>query len=223
MRLIEQLFGYCAGFIGRTHVVLVPIDSAHADQIYNTYKLFFRTNWQLHWHGIRTQAFPGHFHDPEEIGTRTIHLVDKNHPRDVVLVALTPDRLRLRLHAADRAQNRYGTVKYTQTAFHFDREINVPRRINNIDAVLVVLLVHALPEASGCGGCDRDTAFLLLFHPVHNGSAIVNFAYLVRDACVEQYALGRGRLARIDMGHNANIAVTLDGGCTGHDKAVYQR
>jgi hypothetical protein len=25
------------------------------------------------------------------------------------------------------------------------------------------------------------------------------------------------------MGHNANIAVTLDGGCTGHDKAVYQR
>jgi hypothetical protein len=25
------------------------------------------------------------------------------------------------------------------------------------------------------------------------------------------------------MGHDAYIAVTLDGSCTGHDKAVYQR
>jgi hypothetical protein len=25
------------------------------------------------------------------------------------------------------------------------------------------------------------------------------------------------------MGHDADIAVTLDGGCTGHDKIFYQR
>jgi hypothetical protein len=46
----------------------------------------------------------------------------------------------------------------------------------------------------------------------------MHLAYLVRDSGIEQHALGRRGLARINMGHDANIAVTLDGGCAGHDK-----
>ena len=74
------------------------------------------------------------------------------------------------------------------------------------------------PETGRRSRRDRDAALLLLLHPVHDGSAVVHLAYLVRDTGVEKDALGRGRLARINMGHDADIAVTLDGGCAGHDK-----
>ena len=56
--------------------------------------------------------------------------------------------------------------------------------------------------------------------PVHDGSAVVNFAYLVRYAGIEEDALSRGRLTRINMGHDADIAVTLDGGCACHDRIL---
>jgi hypothetical protein len=46
----------------------------------------------------------------------------------------------------------------------------------------------------------------------------MDLAYLVGNARVEKNALGRGRLARVNMGHDADIAVALDGGCAGHVK-----
>ncbi len=48
----------------------------------------------------------------------------------------------------------------------------------------------------------------------------MDFAYLVRDTGVEQHALRRGRLARVNMGHDADIAVALDRGCAGHGKIL---
>src|SRR5690606_23433708 len=63
---------------------------------------------------------------------------------------------------------------------------------------------------------DRDAAFLLLLHPVHRRRTVVHLANLVTDAGVEQDALrGRG-LARIDVGHDAEVAVALDGSGTCH-------
>src|SRR5690606_37902605 len=60
-------------------------------------------------------------------------------------------------------------------------------------------------------------ALLLLFHPVHGGGAVMDFADLVADTRVEQDALGRGGLAGIDVGHDAEVAVTLDGSGARHD------
>src|SRR3546814_10248903 len=77
-------------------------------------------------------------------------------------------------------------------------------------------LVHATPERRGGGRSDGDAALLLLFHPVHGGGAVVDFADLVADTRVEQDALGRGGLAGIDVGHDAEVAVTLDGSGAGH-------
>jgi len=47
---------------------------------------------------------------------------------------------------------------------------------------------------------------LLLLHPVHGGRALVDLADLVVDAGVEQDALSRGGLARVDMGHDPDVA-----------------
>ena len=66
-------------------------------------------------------------------------------------------------------------------------------------------------NAGGRGGRDRDAALLLLLHPVHGRRAFVHLANLVIDAGVEQDAFGRRRLAGIDVGHDAEVAITLDG------------
>jgi hypothetical protein len=170
----------------------------------------------LNGYGIRGQALADLFYDTQEIGAGTIHLVDENQARYFVLVALPPDCFGLRFNATDRTEHRYRTVKYAQAAFDFDREIDMSGRIDNVDAVLFELLVHALPETGGSSGRNSDTAFLLLLHPVHDGSAVMNFTYLVRNTGVKKDALCRRGLTGIDMRHDADIAVTFDGCCSGH-------
>ena len=53
---------------------------------------------------------------------------------------------------------------------------------------------------------DRDAALALLDHPVHLGGALVDLADLVGLAGVVEDALGRGGLARVDVGHDPDVA-----------------
>ena len=108
-------------------------------------------------------------------------------------------------------------VEHAQRALHLDGEVDVPGRVDDVDAVLGEGLVHPLPEAGGGGGGDGDAALLLLLHVVHHGRAVVDLADLVRDAGVEKDALGRGRLARVDVRGDADVPITLDGRRTCHD------
>jgi hypothetical protein len=96
-------------------------------------------------------------------------------------------------------KHHHGTVEHPQRTLHLDREIDVPGGVDDVQAVLVELLVHALPEAGGRRGGDGDATLLLLRHPVHRGGAVVHLAELVRYAGVEQHALGRGGLACVDV------------------------
>jgi len=80
----------------------------------------------------------------------------------------------LRLYAVYRAKQRNGTIENTQATLHFDREIDVPRRVDDIDTVLGKGTIHPLPEAGGGSRRDRDAALLFLLHPVHDGSAVVD-------------------------------------------------
>ena len=57
---------------------------------------------------------------------------------------------------------------------------------------------------------DGDAALALLVHPVHRGRAFVDLADLVDAAGVKQDALGRCRLAGVDMGDDADIAGSLE-------------
>lgn len=66
------------------------------------------------------------------------------------------------------------------------------------------------PEAGHGGGRDGDATLLLLLHPVGDGVAVIHVANLVDQAGVEKDALGRGRLACIDVGGNANVAGALE-------------
>src|SRR5207237_4878438 len=122
-----------------------------------------------------------------EAGSRAVEFVDEADARDAVLVGLTPDCFGLRLDPGDSVEDRDRAVEDAKAALDLHREVNVAGRVNDVDAMLDAF---ALPEAGGGGAGDCDAALLLLLHPVHRGSPLVHLADLVRDARVEQHALG---------------------------------
>ena len=71
--------------------------------------------------------------------------------------------------------------------------------------VSMMLMVWSFHEV-GRGGRDGDAALLLLLHPVHRRGALVDLTDLVVDAGVEQDPLGRRGLARVDVGHDPDVA-----------------
>ncbi len=82
------------------------------------------------------------------------------------------------------------------------------------------------PKREGRG--DGDAALLLLLHPIHGRGAFVHLAHLMALAGVIEDALGRGRLAGINVGHDAEVAVILDPMGAGHGeilrcRRLYQR
>jgi len=94
----------------------------------------------------------------------------------------------------------------------------VAGRVDDVDAVFGEVLVHPLPEASGRRGRDGDAALALLLHPVHDRGAVVHFADLVRDAGVEKNAFGGRGLACVYMRTDANVAIPVNWGNSGHKK-----
>jgi hypothetical protein len=65
----------------------------------------------------------------------------------------------------------------------------------------------AFPEAGGGGGLDGDAALLLLLHEVGGGRAVMHLADLVDLAGELEDTLGGGRLTRIDVREDADIAI----------------
>ena len=96
-----------------------------------------------------------------------------------------------------------------QATLDLDGEVDVAGRVDDVDAVVV-------PLARGRRGRDRDAALLLLLHPVHRRRALVHLAELVGASRVEQDALRRRRLARVDVGHDPDVAGLLEGVLSWH-------
>src|SRR5262252_428711 len=61
---------------------------------------------------------------------------------------------------------------------------------------------------------DRDPPLPYLRHPIRHGLAVVHLTELVRQAGIIEDTFRHGRLARIDMRDDANIAQTTHGRCT---------
>ena len=167
------------------------------------------------------EAIPDHPHAADEIGAGPIHLVREDHARDLVAVRLAPHRLRLRLYAGNRIQQRNRAVEHTQRPFDLYREVDVSRSVDDVDAVLrpralFVGLAVTHPEAGRGGRGDRDAALLLLLHPVHRRGAFMHLADLVALTGIIKNTLGSRRLAGIDVCHDADVTVILERGNACH-------
>ena len=132
----------------------------------------------------------------------------------LVLVGLAPDGLRLRLYAGDGVEQRDRTVEHAQRALDLDGEVDVARRVDDVDPMIG-------PLAGGRGRRDRDAALLLLLHPVHRRGALVHLAHLVGAAGVVEDALGRRRLARIDVGHDPDVPGLFERELARHGKKSF--
>ena len=135
----------------------------------------------------------------------TVGLVDEGEPRDVVAAHLPVDGHRLRLHAGDGAQHEDRPVEHPQRPLDLDREVDVARRVDDVDEVVVPLAVRR-------GGLDRDAALALQVHRVHLRPDAVLALDVVDDADslrVEKNALGQCRLAGIDVRADSDVSYPL--------------
>ena len=194
----DELRGDLRFFLFGAQLVLVD-DRLHLHEVDDAEEVRLRADRQLDRHGMRAEAVDHRLHAAVEVRADAVHLVDVGDTRDVVLVGLAPDGLRLRLDAGDRVEQRDRAVEHAQRALDLDGEVDVAGRVDDVDPVAFPL------GGGGCGG-DRDAALLLLLHPVHHGRALVHLADLVRAAGVVEDALGRRRLTGVDVRHDPDVA-----------------
>ena len=150
-----------------------------------------------------SQAGAHHGHTALEVGSDSVHLVDEGHPGNPIAIRLSPDSLGLGLDSGHGIENGDGAVQNPQGTLHLGREVHMTRGIDDVDAVVI-------PEAGRSSRGDGDTPLLLLHHPVHGRSSVVNFTDLVVHSGVVQDALGSRRLTGINVSHDADIADLLE-------------
>ena len=188
---------------------LVPYEGLVGDEVDNALVEVFLTDRNLYRDGVGPEAFLDLADHAEEVGTRTVHLVDEGDTGHLVLVGLAPDGLRLGFHAAHGAEDGDGAVEHTERTLHLDGEIDMTR---SVDDVVLIAVVMPIPVHGGGGGGDSDAAFLFLHHPVHSGRALVGLAELVVLSGIEKNTLGRRRLSGVDVGHYADVACVVEVG-----------
>ena len=228
---IQQLFTILPGQVhhvlgDRLHAhilaqLIVIHISVHLHQVDDALKGILLAYGELNGHGIALEAVMHHVQHMEEIRAGDVHLVDVDHPGDMVVVSLTPHSLGLWLHAALGAHDGNRSVQHTQRTLHLHSEVHMARSVDDVDTGLGELILGALPVAGGCRGGDGDTTLLLLLHPVHGGRALVGLANLVIDARIVQNALRRGGLSCINVGHDADISCVFQCNLSRHTVLLF--
>jgi hypothetical protein len=81
------------------HGLVVPEDGLHLDQVDDALEVRLGADGNLQRHGPRAQALADGLENVLEVRAVLVHLVDEADARNLVLVALPPHGLGLRLHA----------------------------------------------------------------------------------------------------------------------------
>ncbi len=192
-----------------THRLVFVGDGLHPDEINDTLEVILRPNRQLNGDRISLQLALDLRKRPFEVGAHAVHLVDETNAGDAILVGLPPDGLGLRLDTGDRVEHRDSAVEHAQRPLDFGREVDVSRRIDDVDSMVP-------PETGRRGRGNRDAAFLFLFHPVHDGRSFMDLTDLVRNSGVEQNPFCRGGFAGIDVRHDADVPRFVESDLPGH-------
>ena len=183
----------------------VIAESLHRDEVHDAAERLAGADRKHHRHGVRAELVLHLLHHGVEVRADAVHLVDERDLRHLVLLGLAPHLLGLRLHllglrlhAAHRAVEGHGAVEHAERALHLGREVHVSGSVDQRQTV-------GAPLHARGGGLDRDAALLLLDHEVHRRGAVMHLADLVVLAGIVENALRRGRLAAVDVRHDAEV------------------
>ena len=178
--------------------VVAVVDRLHLDEVDDALELVLAADRDLDRHGVRAEAVLDRLDAAPEVGAGAVELVDEAEARHAVAVGLAPDRLGLRLDTGHAVEDDDRAVEHAQAALDLDREVHVPGRIDDVDAMIA-------PERRRRRGRDGDPPLLLLGHPVHRRGAFMDLADLVDLLRVEEDPLGHGRLAGVDMRDDSDV------------------
>src|SRR6516225_3961783 len=95
---------------------------------------------------MRTEALTYSANDVIEVRAHLVHLVDEGKAGNAILVGLAPHGFGLRLHTGNAIEDGDGAVEDAERTLNFNSEIDVTRRIDDVDAAL---LVEAGPGSRG--------------------------------------------------------------------------
>ena len=193
--------------IGHALIVCLEVPCGHGNEVDDAPEVVLSAHRDLSSNSRCMKTIMHGVDSMEEIGANTIVLVDVSDAWNAIAGSLTPYGLGLRLNASNRVEDRNRTVKNAQGALDFCGEVNVTRGVDDLEAVLLTVL---LPEARGSCSGDGYAALLLLNHPVHGGSTVVDLTDLVGLAGVVENTFGSGGLTSIDVGHDADVTSVFE-------------
>ena len=98
-------------------------------------KLVFRADRELQRVGVLGQAIENGLNILVKIRARAVELVDETNARHFVVVGIVPVGLGLRLNAGDPVKDDGRAVQHAHRALHLDGEIDVPRGVDEIQAM----------------------------------------------------------------------------------------
>jgi hypothetical protein len=197
-----QIFWNVDDFVFGTFAFILPDQCLHCNEIHHTFEVALKANWNLDGYWISAETGDDGIKRSFKRRSGSIQFVDEANARHAVFVGLTPNRFRLGFHSCDTIKDCYCTIKHPQRTLDFHCEVNVARRVDDVDAVVDTV---SFPETGRRGAGNRNAALLLLLHPVHRRRTLVHLANLVRDArVIKDTFCGRG-LTGIDVGHDADI------------------
>ncbi len=196
---VLQVSGNIHHVVVGTHCLVVPVERLHRYQINHSLEVLFRPDRYLNGTRCSAQHLLYLAYHIKEVCSRAVHLIHIADTGHFVLVGLTPNGLRLRLHTSNGTKRGHGAIKHTQRTLYLHREIHVSR---GVDQIYLVCLVVIFPARSGGSRGDGDPPFLLLLHPVHGGRTVVHLANLVRESRIKQDTLRCGGLAGVNMRHD---------------------
>ena len=87
---INEICRYFFNCIVSSHCFIMPIDSFHFNQVYQTFEGFFSTNRNNDWTRISTQNSFHLAYNLKEVSTRTVHFVYVRNTWHIILISLTP-------------------------------------------------------------------------------------------------------------------------------------
>ena len=117
-----------------------------------------------------------------QAGVVPIHLVDHHHPRQIVLVRITPDQLGADLNARDRIGHHQCTVDHPQRVLDLAHQVEIAGGVDDVDLVPAQL-------AGDDAHVQRDGATNLLILKIRDGAPFFHLTQSGDGTRVVQHGL----------------------------------